>query len=118
MDLISTAAGDATMRRIIPLSSLGLTLALSGAALATPVDPWERPVDRHAFLERRGYANEPLLDYYRHKRYYRHDQDRARDKASGKIRLPRRRDPDGGGPLRPEAPEPGVRGRRLFGIAA
>jgi hypothetical protein len=106
------------MRKIIPLSTLGLTLALSGAALATPVDPLEKPLDRHAFLERRGYAKEPFLDYYRHKRYYRHDQDRARDQASGKIRLPRRRDPDGGGTIRPEPPEPVVRGLRLLGVAA
>jgi hypothetical protein len=105
------------MRKIITLSSLGLTLALSGAALATPADPLEKPVDRHAFLERRGYANQPLLDYYRYKRYYRHDLDRARDQASGKIRLPRRRDPDGGGTVRPEAPEPVVRGRPLLGIS-
>jgi hypothetical protein len=118
MDLNSTTAGDKPMRKIITLSSLGLTLALSGAALATPVDPLEKPVDRHAFLERRGNAKEPLLDYYRHKRYYRHDQDRARDKASGKIRLPRRRDPDGAAPVAPEVPEPVVRVRPILGVAA
>jgi hypothetical protein len=106
------------MRTTITLSSLGLTLALSGAALATPVGPLEKPVDRHAFLERRGSAKEPLLDYYRHKRYYRDQQDRARDQGSGKIRLPRRRDPNGPGTVRPEAPEPVVRGLRLLGVAA
>jgi hypothetical protein len=106
------------MRMIITLPFIGLTLALSGAALATPVSRIEKPVDRHALLERKGYANEPLLDYYRHKRYYRHDQDRARDQTSGKIRLPRRRDPEGPATVRPDVPEPVVRERLLLGVAA
>ena len=82
------------MRMIIRLSSLGLTLALGGAALMTPVSRLERPVNRHAFLER------------------------APDLVSGKIRLPRRRDPNGRGTIRPEVAEPVVRGHPLLGIAA
>ena len=82
------------MRMIISLSSLGLTLALSGAALAMPVSRFEKPVNRHAFLER-----DP-------------------DQVFGKIRLPRRRDPDGRVTIRPEVTAPVVRGHPLLGIAA
>ena len=103
---------------IITLSSLGLASALSDGAVGDAPRPLEKPVDRHAFLERRGYANEPLLDYCGHKRYYRHDLDRARGKNSGQIRLPRRRDPNGVGTRRPAAPEPLVRWRFLLGVAA
>jgi hypothetical protein len=98
------------MRTIITLSSLGLSFAVSGGPVATPVDRLEKPVDRHALLDRRGYAKQPFLDYYRHKRYYRHDEDRARDQDSGQIQRPRRRDPDGAGTTRPETPEPVRRG--------
>jgi hypothetical protein len=104
------------MRMIITLSSL--SFAVSAGALATPVDPLEKPVDRHALLQRRGYAKEPLLDYYRHKRYYRHDQDRARDQDSGQVQRPRHHDPDGAGTSRPETPEPVVRRQLLHSIAA
>jgi hypothetical protein len=103
------------MRMIITLSSFGLSFAGSGAAIATSLD---RAVDRHAILDRRGYAKEPLLDYLWHKRYYRHDPLRAHDQDSGQIQLPRRRDPDGLGTTRPETPEPLVRGRLLLQIAA
>jgi hypothetical protein len=54
------------MRTIITLSSLGLTLALSGAGLATPAN--------RSVL---GLSKEQLQNYYIHKRYYRHEQDRA-----------------------------------------
>jgi hypothetical protein len=86
------------MSTIITLSSLGLTLALSGAALATPAN-------RSAFLERTGFANEQMQNYYTHKRYYRHEQDRAR----GEGRLQDRRQPHGVGAARPALPTPAIR---------
>jgi hypothetical protein len=106
------------MRMIITLSSLGFSFAVGGGSVATPIDRLEKPADRHALLDRRSYAKEPLLDYYRHKRYYRHDPHRARGQDSGQIQLPPRRDPDGLGTTRPETPEPVVRGRLLLQIAA
>jgi hypothetical protein len=90
------------MSTIITLSSLGLTLALSGAALATPAN-------RSVFLdERTGFAKEQkeqLQNYYRHKRYYRHEQDRAR----GDGLLQDRRSLDGVGAARPALPTPAIR---------
>jgi hypothetical protein len=90
------------MRTTITLSSIGLTLALSGAALATSVN-------RSAFLERTGYANEQLQNHYRHKRYYRHDQDRARGESSGTSRLQEGRGRDGVGTARPQVRKPALR---------
>jgi hypothetical protein len=95
------ATGDKTMRTIITLSSLGLTLALSGAALANPVG-------RSAFLERTGSAHEQMQNHYRHKRYYRHHQDRDRGEDSGASRLQDGRSRDGVGRARPEVREPAV----------
>jgi hypothetical protein len=91
------------MRTIVTLSALGLTLALSAAAIANPVE-------RSALLERTGYATDQLQKHYRHKRYYRHDQNRAR----GQGHLQDRRDRTGAGTARPEVrkttlrPEPAV----------
>jgi hypothetical protein len=85
------------MSTIITLSSLGLTLALSGAALATPAN-------RSAFRERTGFASEQMQNYYWHKRYYRHEQDRAR----GEHRLQDRRYPPGVGAARPALPRPAI----------
>jgi hypothetical protein len=87
------------MRAIITLSALGLTLALGSVTLANPVE-------RSALLERTGYANEPLQNHYRHKRYYRHDQDRSRGGDSGTNRLQGRRDRDGLGTAPPQARKP------------
>jgi hypothetical protein len=86
------------MSTIITLSSLALTLALSGAALATPAN-------RSAFPERTGFANEQMQNYYRHKRYYQHDQDRAR----GEGRVEDRRDGAGVGTARPALPSLAIR---------
>jgi hypothetical protein len=86
------------MRAIITLSSLGLALALSGAALATPAS-------RSAVLEPAGLAKEQLQNHYRHKRYYRHEQDRAR----GEGRLQDRRHRDGVGAARPALRQPPIR---------
>jgi hypothetical protein len=88
------------MRTIITLSSLGLTLALSGAALAAPAN---RSADRT------GYASEQLQNHYRHKRYYRHDQDRARGEGSGMSRLQDGRGRDGVGTARPQVRKPALR---------
>jgi hypothetical protein len=101
------------VRMITTLSSLGLSFGVSGGAVATPV---EKPFDRQDFLECRGNKKEPLLDYYRHKRYYRHAPDRA-DQGAGQPRLPRRPDRDGLGTTRPDTPEP-VRRRRFLRISA
>jgi hypothetical protein len=93
------ANGDNTMRTIITLS--GLALLLSGAALATPVD-------RSGSLKPAAAASDHMQNYYRHKRYYRHDQDRARNEGSGPSRL-QDRDRDGVGTARPEVRKPAVR---------
>lgn len=105
------------MRMIITLSAVGLTLACGEAALSKPVDHLANPAYRPVFLDRKGHGNEQLRDYYRHKRYYRHDQSRPRDQSSGTIRLPRRRDRDDVGTVRPEEREPMVRARPLLGVA-
>ena len=106
------------MRTILTLFSLGVMLALGGAALAKPADRHAKRVDRHAVhLDRKGNAAEQNRNYYRHKRYYRHDEGR-REKGSGTIRLPRRRDHDGFGKERPNVRQPPVRARPLLGISA
>ena len=105
------------MGMIIPLASLGFASAIFGEIVGTPLNPFEKTLDRHAILERKGSATAPLLDYYRYKRYYRHDQNRAPGKESGQIQSPRRRDPDGVGTSRPETPEPVVRRRSLREVA-
>ena len=64
MALKLAANGDNTMRTIITLSALGLTLALGGAAIANPLD-------RSA-----GYAIERMQAYRIHKRIYGHGQER------------------------------------------
>ena len=97
------------MCMVTNLSALGLTLALSSAALAMPNGVLDKPIDRHAFLDRRGYANEPVLDCSRPKRHYWHNQERARNQVSCNIHLPRRRDPDGGAKARAECPSPWCR---------
>jgi hypothetical protein len=91
------ANGDNKMRTIIALSSLGLTLALSGAAHATPVN-------RSAFLERAGSASESVQSYYRHKRYYRQDEERTRDQRANTHRQA----PQGNGTARPGVRKPAV----------
>jgi hypothetical protein len=101
MVLKVAATGDTTMRTIITLSSLGLTLALSGATLATPVG-------RSAFLERAGTAHEQMQNHYRHKRYYRHHQDRAPGEGSGTSRLQDGRSRDGV-ETAPQARKPALR---------
>jgi hypothetical protein len=86
------------MRTIITLSFLGLTLALGlgSAALAAP-----------------GGRDSAIENHYLHKRYYSHDQDRARGAGSGTTRLPKK---DGVGTASPDVrkpmvqPEPVVRG--------
>jgi hypothetical protein len=85
------------MRTIITLSSLGLTLALGlgSAALAAPGE-------RYALLERRDTA---IGTHYLHKRFYRHDQDRARGEGSGTTRLP---DRDSIGTASPDVRKPVV----------
>jgi hypothetical protein len=97
------------MRTITTLSSLGLTLALGGAVLANPVDRYAQPLDRYAFLERTANANDQLQNYYRHKRYYRHDQRRERGEGSGTSRSQHHRDRDGVGTARPEVRKPVLR---------
>jgi hypothetical protein len=87
------------MCTMITLSSLGLTLALSGV---TPANP----IERSALLERTSYANEQLQNHYRHKRYYRHGQDRPRGVDSGTNRLQGRRDRDGLGAAPPQVRKP------------
>jgi hypothetical protein len=102
-----TVNGEKTMRTILTISSLGLTLALGlgTAALAAPGD-------RYA-LQSRDSAIEQNRNHYLHKKYYRHDQDRARGEGSGTTRLP---DRDGVGTANPDVrkpvigPEPVVRG--------
>ena len=81
------------MRSILGLCSLGFTLACCGAALAAPVDDHASPVYRDVFLDCKNRGNDNLLDFYRHQPCYRHGQRRAPD--ASRIRLPRRREPDG-----------------------
>jgi hypothetical protein len=90
------------MRTIITLSSVGLILALSGATLATPVG-------RSAILEHTGTAHEQMQNHYRHKRYYRHHQDRAPGEGSGTSRLQDGRSRDGVGTARPQMRKPALR---------
>jgi hypothetical protein len=94
------------MRTIITLSALGLTLALGlgSAALAAPGN-------RSALLQSRDSAIEQNRNHYLHKRYYGHDQDRARDERSGTTRLPAPDDigtvsPDGIGTASPDVRKP------------
>jgi hypothetical protein len=100
MALKFVANGDKTMRTIITLSALGLTLALGGATFANPAE-------RSALLERSGHVNDQLQNHYRHKRYYRHDQDRHRGPDSGANRLQGRR--DGLGTTPPQARKPALK---------
>ena len=100
------------MRTTITLSSLGLALALSGAALATPVD-------RSAVLDHTGYANQQMLVHHHksyphdrsdrpdrlHDRLYRHKQTSPRDTG----RLPDPSDGPAIGTGRPEVRQPAVR---------
>jgi hypothetical protein len=92
------------MRTMITLSSLGLTLALGLASAAHA-----RPGDRYAHFDGRGSGFEQNQNYYLHKRYYRHDQNRARSDGSGSTRLPDSRGGDGVGEARPEVREPMIR---------
>jgi hypothetical protein len=73
------------MRTIIALSALGLTFALGGAAIASPLQ-------RSA-----GYGTEQMQTYRLHKKIYRHAQERSgstdRDRsasgmASSAVRKP------------------------------
>jgi hypothetical protein len=89
------------MRPIITISTLGLALAVSGAALAAPAD-------LSRFLKPAAAAKDQLQNYYRHKRYYRHDQDQARSEGSGPNRLQERRNRDGVGTARPDVRKPPV----------
>jgi hypothetical protein len=71
-----SATGARAMRTIITLSSLGLALALGGAALAGPVN-------RSAMLEHARHANEQMQNHYSSKRYSSHGYhppDRLRDR--------------------------------------
>jgi hypothetical protein len=77
--------GDKIMRTILTLSALGLTLALGGAAVASPLQ-------RSA-----GYGTEQMQTYRLHKKIYRHTQERSvsmdRDRsasgmASSAVRKP------------------------------
>ena len=81
------------MRSILGLCSLGFTLAFGGAALAASVNDHASPVYRDVFLDCKNRGNDNLLDFYRHQPCYRHGQRRAPD--ASRIRLPRRREPDG-----------------------
>jgi hypothetical protein len=86
------------MQTIITLSTLGLALALSGAAFANPVNG-------SALLERTGYANERMQIYRMHKRIYKHDQ----KPSGGTGRLQDRRDRPALGTVPPEVRKPAVR---------
>jgi hypothetical protein len=85
------------MRTIITLSSLGLTLALglSSAALAAP-----------GALSRDSAAAQHQTQYL-HKKYYRHDQSRARGEGFGMTRVPSQ---DGIGTASPDVRKPVVGG--------
>jgi hypothetical protein len=85
------------MRTMITLSTLGLTLALglSSAALAAP-----------SALSRDSAAAQQQTQYL-HKKYYRHDQNRARGEGSGTARVPSR---DGIGTASPDVRKPVVGG--------
>src|SRR5919108_4574781 len=93
------ANGDKTMRTIITLSSLALTLALGLGNAAHA-----RPGDRS-----RGSAIEQNQNHYLHKRFYRNDQNRARGESSATTRYPDRRAPDDLGAARPEVRKPFAR---------
>jgi hypothetical protein len=95
---------EKTMSKIITLSFLGLTLALGGAALISPVNGYAEPASRSAFLERTG-TGDQLQNHYRHKRLYQHDQRRNREN-SGASRLPDRGENKGLGTARPELRKP------------
>jgi hypothetical protein len=81
------------MRTIIPLSSLGLAVALTGAAFASPVH-------RPALLAHMRHANEPTQIHYWHKRCYDscdrpyrlHDRlyrrDETRSRGTGDLQAP------------------------------
>ena len=91
------------MSKIITLSSLGLTLALGGAALISPVSGYADST-AYAFVERTA-TGDQLQNHYRHKRLYQHDQRRDRDN-SGASRLPDRRENKDIGRARPELRKP------------
>jgi hypothetical protein len=97
------------MRTTITLASLGLTLALGGAVVANPVDRYAQPLDRYAFLERTTHANEQIQNYFRHKKYYKHDQRRGRGEGSGTSRSQDQRNRDGVGTAPPEVRKPVLR---------
>jgi hypothetical protein len=83
------------MRTILTQSSLGLALALSGAAIA-------RPVDTSAFLEHTSFANEQMPIHYRHKRCYPDDRCYRADRLHD--RLYRHKQPHSQGTDRPQTP--------------
>ena len=97
------------MRTFITLSSLGLAVALSGAALANPVD-------RSALLEHTGYANQHMQIHYWHKRYP-HDRYGRPDRLHDRLYGHRQTHSRGTGPSerpsvgtgRPEMRQPAVR---------
>src|SRR5919108_2915115 len=108
-----TATGDMTMRTTITLPSLGLALALSGAALANPVD-------RPDVLAQTVYADEKMQIHYWHKRYPHDRLDRAgrlhdrlyRDNQTHPRGTGRLQDPSDGpaiGTGRPEVGKPALR---------
>ena len=88
------------MRMIITLTSLGLTLALGlgDTARAAP--------GGIALLEGRDAAAQ-TQNYYLHKKYYRHNADRARGDRSGTTRNPNQ---DAVGTANPDVRKPVVRG--------
>jgi hypothetical protein len=90
--------GDTTMRLIIRLSCFAFTLACGGAVLAASLGSRTNAVHKDAGRDCKGRGTGSLVDFYRHD-FYRHDgyyqHGRRRAPDAGKIRLPRRRDPDG-----------------------
>ena len=67
------------MRKVLTLSSLGLTLALSSAALAAPVDGFGH--------HESGSASDQNESNYWYKRFYGHKNDQARGNGStGRLR--------------------------------
>ena len=92
------------MSKILTLSSLGLTLAIGGAALVSPVNGYADAMPRYAFVEQTS-TGDQLRNHYRHKRLYQHDQRRDRDN-SGASRLPDRPENKDLGRARPELRKP------------
>jgi hypothetical protein len=88
------------MSKILTLASLGLTLAIGGAALVSPVNGYADSAPRYAFVDRTA-TGDQLRNHYRHKRLYQHDQ-RRNGENSGASRLPDRSENKGLGTARPE----------------